>query len=212
MHSNNCPDVLSHGVCNTENCPHNHNIPTCEPCAFVFNTKDDYQYHLATNEHLSRTTGASKVSYCSVCQINVAGGRTDWMNHVRGHNHSDQAHDLGVSPNVKPQIATSTKGTSFCELCEMVVEIRLWNAHLGCANHISRLKFFQYKAAIEEAEADKHGVGIAGVFDFDCIAPRAAKMGVQNMITIRATRPHTQCILFDFKLSSSDSTTSTHSG
>jgi helicase MOV-10 len=209
MPSNNCPDILDHGVCNTKDCPHNHNIPTCEPCALVFNTEDNYQYHLSTNEHLRRTIGAPNVFCCSVCQASVAGGPTEWMNHVRGHNPSNQAHGLSASPNVKPQIAPSTNDTSFCELCEMAVEVKHWDVHVGCAKHISRLKFFRYKAAMEEAEADKHGVGIEGVFDFDCIAPPAAKIGVQNVITIRATRSHTQCVLFNFKLSSSGSTTST---
>jgi len=210
MHSDNCPEAFTEGKCNTPKCPYNHELPKCEHCALLFLTEDEYQNHLSTNEHLSRINRSSKVFYCSVCQTSVAGGQTEWMNHVR-HNHSNQAHGLGASPNVQPQIATSTNDTSFCELCEMVVENVHWKVHLGCNKHLARVTFFRYKAAIEEAEADKRGIGIEGVFEFDCIAPQTAKRGVKNLITIQAKR-HTQCILFEFKLSSSNSTTSINSG
>jgi helicase MOV-10 len=207
-HPGNCPEVLVHGICNAQNCPHNHAIPICETCLLVFNTEDDYQYHLTTNEHCNGTTTTSNAAYCSICETNVAGGRTEWINHVQGPNHCTQAHALGVSPNVPPQSAASTKDTSVCELCDIVVENSLWNVHLGSAKHVSREAFIRYKAAMEEAEADKHGVAIEGVFDFDCIAPQAAKRGVNNSITIRATRQHTRCILFKYKLTSPHSLTS----
>jgi helicase MOV-10 len=119
------------------------------------------------------------------------------MNHVHERN-DNQACDPGVT-------AAQTNDTSFCELCEMAVENQLWESHLGCAKHIYRLTFIRYKAAIKEAEADKDGIAIEGVFDFDCIAPQTAQRGVKNPITIRATRSHTQCLLLDFKLCSSNS-------
>jgi hypothetical protein len=61
--------------------------------------------------------------------------------------------------------------------------------------HLCRRAFIRYTAAIKEAEADKDGIAIEGVFDLDCVAPQTAKRGVKNPITIRATRSHTQCIL-----------------
>jgi len=212
MPLDNCPEVFTHGDCNIPDCPLNHDLPKCEHCSLLFITEDDYQTHLSTNEHLSRTTRSSNVSYCSVCQKNVAGGQTEWMNHVRAHNHSNQAYGLGASPNVQPQFEASTNHASFCEVCEMVVEAVFWKVHLGSAKHLSRVTFFRYKATMQEAEADKHGIGIDGVFEFDCIAPQAAKRGVNNLITIRAKRPHVRCILFNFKLCSSNRTSSTNSG
>jgi hypothetical protein len=119
--------------------------------------------------------------------------------HVHKSNHDSQTCDPGVLANVQPQSAAQTKDTPFCELCEMAVETKLWEGHLGCAKHPCRRAFIRYTAAIKEAEADKDGIAIEGVFDLDCVAPQTAKRGVKNPITIRATCSHTQCILLDLR-------------
>ena len=129
--------------------------------------------------------------------------RVKWINHVQGHNHYGQACDIGVLPSGQPQSASFENG--FCDLCEMEVDNGRWDFHLGTSKHLSRFNFVQYKAALEKAEADKQGITIEGVFDFDCISPQSAKSGVERLITIRASEDHARCILLSIKQPSSNS-------
>jgi helicase MOV-10 len=141
LHLIDCPDYLNHGKCIVGHCPYSHELPICDSCGFIFENEDEYQNHLTSDEHVHKS------------------------------NHDSQTCDPGILANVQPQSAAQTKDTPFCELCEMAVETKLWEGHLGCAKHLCRRAFIRYTAAIKEAEADKDGIAIEGVFDLDCVAP-----------------------------------------
>jgi len=199
----NCPNVLAHGTCSDTSCPNLHNIITCETCALVFPTNELYQGHLQSTRHRSRAAGNSAVSYCRICRINVNGGEKSWKVHTGGKKHFSTAKDLGVSPNVGPQVATSINNEMFCELCQVMVEVRYWDKHLKGDRHISREAFTKYSSAIGEAESDKNEVSVEGTLDFEFVAPDvAARGGMRKDLLIKTTQSYAKCALVDIKLAS----------
>ncbi len=198
----NCPNVLAHGTCDNNSCVFNHTIVTCEVCALVFKNNDDYQQHLTNNKHLSRVSGRSVVSHCSVCNINVTGGQPSWNGHVKGRKHRNKAAVLKVS-EVQPQIAVSTAKDTFCELCQTMVSNSSQNSHARGQKHLSREAFTRYRSAVAEAEADKHDITVEGNSDFDFVLPNVARGGIRAEISVRTTQPSTKCTLLEFKLASS---------
>ncbi|KAJ3508690.1 hypothetical protein NLJ89_g5619 [Agrocybe chaxingu] len=202
----NCPNVLTNGTCSDEACPHNHAILSCDACNFVFSTDALYQAHLTTDKHKRRVAGSSIASFCSLCRVNIPGGRKAWKQHVQGQKHRSQASILGVSPNVDPQAATTTVTSTYCELCQALVQNCHWNSHIRGMTHKTRETFTRYRSAVEEAEADKHDVFITGNFNLDILDPAVAGLGVESTVTIRTSLPHSKCALVDAKLASSQGT------
>jgi helicase MOV-10 len=200
--ASNCPNVLAHGTCDDNSCDFNHTIVTCEVCALVFKNDDDYQQHLANKKHLSRVSGRSVVSYCSVCNTNVTGGQHQWNGHVKGRKHRNKAALLKVS-EVQPQIAISTGKDTFCELCQITVPNSSRNSHAQGKKHLSREVFTRYRSAVAEAEADKHDITVEGNSDFSFVPPNVAQGGIRAEISVRTTQPSTKCTLLEFKLASS---------
>lgn len=201
--ASNCPNVLAHGACDDRSCAFSHTVITCDVCALVFKSSDNYKQHLTNNKHLSRASGRSVVSHCSVCNTNITGGQQQWKQHIKGRKHRDKATVLNVSPEVQPQIAVSTGKNIFCELCQSMVLKSSWNNHIKSDKHLSREAFTRYKSAVEEAEADKHDVTVEGKFNFDFIPPEVARSGVRAVISVRTTQPFTKCNLLEFRLASS---------
>jgi len=199
----NCPNILTNGSCGDAACGYNHQILNCEVCTLIFSTGNEYQAHLTTDKHRNRVSGNSIFSYCHICRTNIPGGKSPWKQHVKGLKHLSQATTLRLSPNVEPQMATSTSRATFCELCQTMIPNSTRERHLKNPRHISRQTFARYKTAVEEAEADKHNITIEGVFDFDVVAPHSAQRGIQRMAAIKTTQSSTKCTLLSFKLASS---------
>ncbi|KDR68388.1 hypothetical protein GALMADRAFT_78731 [Galerina marginata CBS 339.88] len=198
----NCPDVLSLGSCSNNACPYTHNVLTCEPCNFVFSDQDAYDIHLSTDKHRNRVSGCSFAAHCCICVANISGGEKQWTQHVHGKRHRGRALTQGISAEVEPQVASTTPHAVFCDLCQCMVQNRSWTSHTNNDKHKSRVSFMKYRNAIEEAEADKNGVVVEGVFDFDVVDPAAARVGKEIIATVKTAVPSSRCVLLEVKLAS----------
>lgn len=56
--------------------------------------------------------------------------------------------------------------------------------------------------AVEQSEADKNGVVVEGLFDFDFIDSAVAQVGKQMSATVKALQPSSNCVLLEAKLAS----------
>ena len=198
----NCPNVLANGTCDDQACPYVHTILTCEPCGFVFQSPDQYEFHLTTKKHHSKISGRSVVSYCPICDANVSGGQEQWKQHTQGRNHERMALSKGVSSDVAPQPATTMSSSTACDLCQIMVPTPYWTRHLSSHKHKLRESFTRYMTAVEQSETDKNGVVVEGLFDFDFINPAMAQVGKTTTVIIKTSQPFSKSILLGAKLAS----------
>ena len=199
-----CPNVLVNGTCEDRACIYAHNIFTCEPCEFVFQSPNEYNQHLKTKKHRRRILGQGTCHYCSICEINVANNR-GWEQHIQGRLHQRKADSAGVSPvDVAPQPPISTASGTACDLCQVVLPNHIYNEHLNTRNHKSRERYSRYMTALEKSETDKNGVVVEGSFDFGFVEPLVAKVGTEITSTIKASISPNKSVLLEAKLASAE--------
>jgi helicase MOV-10 len=194
-----CPNVLVNGTCGDNTCTYAHTILTCQPCGFVFQSPDDYNHHLKSKKHRSKTQGEANVYYCPICEANIPALK-GWEQHIQGRNHQRKAESAGVSPvDVAPQPPVSTATATACDLCQIVLSNRFWNEHLNTQNHKLREQYGRYITAVEQSETNKNGVIVEGSLDFEFIDPPVAK---ELTVIIKASHPSNGSVLLEAKLAS----------
>lgn len=199
--ASSCPNVLANGSCADRGCRYIHTMLPCEPCGFLFNSTDAYASHLESNAHHARIIGQTVTQYCPLCEANVTGQR-GWKEHTQGRSHQRKAVSTGVPADVAPQPPVATASAMACDLCQIVLPTHIWNTHLTSAKHKSRELFSRYMTAVEQSEADKNGVVVEGLFDFDFIDSAVAQVGKQMSATVKALQPSSNCVLLEAKLAS----------
>ena len=199
----NCPNVLASGVCSDPHCQLTHNLMVCEPCGFIAATTSIYNAHLRGKKHKSKVSGRSGTAYCHICKKNITAGMPGWGLHVAGQKHVALAMAQGLAPNIEPEEATANDGERNCGICQEIIRRTAWNRHLLSSKHQRKEAFTKYKAALDEAEKDKNGVSIEGLFDFDFVDPAVGAMGLQSTVTIKTSLPFSKSVLVEAKLASS---------
>ncbi|KAF9487363.1 P-loop containing nucleoside triphosphate hydrolase protein [Pleurotus eryngii] len=154
-----------------------------------------YKAHCSGRKHRSALRGSNAVYHCSVCGLNVSGN--SWKSHTQGKRHRKNAEEQGISREVAKEAPVLDKlpGQTLCTICDQQVSDRLWSVHLSTWRHQRRSQFAAYQSVLAESEKDKHGIEIAGDFDFDIVEPSAAASGVAKSIAIRNTIPLSNMIL-----------------
>lgn len=61
--------------------------------------------------------------------------------------------------------------------------------HLQSPKHLTAEKYVAYKATLEEAEKNKHGVTVSDVLDFGIVSAADAQKGVNVQFVIQTTVP-----------------------
>lgn len=198
-----CPNLLVNGNCDDNACTFAHTILTCELCSFVFQSANEYNHHLESDNHRSKILGQTVVYYCPICNANVPTHK-GWEQHIKGRIHQQKADDAGVaSVDVAPQPAISTASATACDLCQAVIPNRFWKEHLNKEDHKLREQYSRYMTVVEQSETDKNGVVVEGLFDFEFIDPPEAKVGKVLTTTIKASKPSSRITLLEAKLASS---------
>lgn len=201
----NCPNLLVNGTCKDNTCTYAH---TCEPCGFVFQSPEEYNHHLDSKKHRSRSSGQANVYYCQICEANVPTLK-GWKQHIQGRNHQQKADSAGVSAvDVAPQPPLSTATATACDLCQFVLPNRLWAEHLNTRDHKLRKQYSRYMTAVEQSEANKNGVIVEGSLDFEFIDPPVAEVGKILTVTIKPSHPSSRSVLLEAKLASAQRTNS----
>ena len=198
-----CPNVLVNGTCENNACTYPHNILTCKPCGFIFQSPIEHNQHLESKAHHLRITGQTVVYYCTICEANVPTYK-GWGQHIQGRNHQRKADRAGVPLDVAPQPAISTAFSTACDLCQVVLSNRIWNQHLNSRNHKLREQYSLYMIAVEQSETDKNGVVVEGSFDFGFIDLPVTKVpvGKESIATIKTSQPSSKSVLLEAKLAS----------
>jgi len=199
----NCPNVLASGICSNPHCQLNHNLMVCEPCGFIAANANLYNAHVRGKKHKRKVSGRSGVAYCYICKKNISAGMPGWDVHIAGQKHVACAVEQGLAPNIEPEEATANDGERNCRICQQVVRGAAWNQHLLSFGHQRKETFAKYKAALDEAEKDKNGVSIEGIFDFDFVDPAVGALGLQSTVTIKTSLPFSKSVLVEAKLASS---------
>ncbi|KAJ7034547.1 P-loop containing nucleoside triphosphate hydrolase protein [Mycena alexandri] len=197
-----CPLLLSNGVCENPSCPHRHNISSCELCNLVFTSPAEYTAHAASKQHINKVQGESGATlHCPLCQKYVSGMK-NWVQHARSGRHVAIAVQLHLDPNVVPEEPESMPGHTLCSICNSHIPDRNWARHHLTPKHKDREQFISFRAALDEAEKDKHGVSVAGNFDFEIVDLPSAKSGVNIHCTISNTTPSSKVTIVSLSLAS----------
>ncbi|KAJ7484319.1 P-loop containing nucleoside triphosphate hydrolase protein [Mycena latifolia] len=197
-----CPNLLSNGVCESPSCPYRHDVTSCDLCNRVFASPADYTLHAATKQHLNKIQGESgAMLHCTVCQKYVSGMK-NWIQHVASARHASMANERGLRPDVAPEEPEHVPGHTLCATCNSHIPDRNWTRHHLTPKHRDREQFISFRAALDEAEKDKHGVSVSGDFDFGVIDGPAAKSGVVVRPTIYNATPSSKVVLVSITLAS----------
>ena len=175
----------------------------CEPCGFIAANANLYKAHVRGKKHKSKVSGRGGIAYCAICKKNIGAGMPGWSLHVAGQKHVALAMAQGLAPNIEPEEATANDGERNCGICQQFVRGVAWGQHLLSFKHQRKEAFTKYKAALDEAEKDKNGVSIEGIFDFDFVDPAMGAMGLQSTMTIKTSLPFSKSVLVEAKLASS---------
>lgn len=196
-----CPHLNSQGSCSNSSCPYNHDIHVCEDCGVVCPTLSNYRSHIGSKRHKRQLSGANTFLRCHVCKVNIRGPQ-EWTKHISSGGHQKKAKRQGASPAVEPEEAASTSKSEYCNLCRQFVSRTVWAQHARSSGHKRKEKFVAYKATLEEAEKNKHGVIVSDGLDFGIISPSNAQKGVSVHFTMETTVPTSRIRIIGAKLSS----------
>ncbi|KAL4254212.1 DNA2/NAM7 helicase family protein [Pleurotus pulmonarius] len=190
-----CPQLIANGSCPDPDCKLSHSAFACETCRLVFVNERAYTGHCSGKKHRRALQGGSAAYYCSICDLNIDG--SNWQSHIGGRSHRNKAKQRSVASDVPKEAPLTDKfpGRTFCTVCNVVVQDRQWTRHLSTASHLRKTKFVAYHSALAESEKDKHGIEVAGQFDFDIVDAAAAFSGVSMSVTVRNTVPLSQIVL-----------------
>lgn len=134
---------------------------------------------------------------------NIDAGTFGWDHHLTSRKHVARAKAQALAPNIEPEEPTGNDDERNCRICQQLIRGGAWNQHLLSSKHQRKEAFTKYKAALDEAEKDKNGVSIGGIFDFDFVDPAAGAMGLQSTLTIKTSLPFSKSVLVEAKLASS---------
>ncbi|EPQ53711.1 P-loop containing nucleoside triphosphate hydrolase protein [Gloeophyllum trabeum ATCC 11539] len=164
--------------------------------------------HIAGIRHKKIAEGANTRFYCPLCARGV-GAIHSWRSHVASKGHHNQALRQGVSPSVQPEIEApgeaSCPSVEYCGLCSKEVPKTAWQRHLANPKHLNKVKFARFKALIDEATKDKHGVTVSDKddgLDLGIISSAEAASGFRAHLTMQATVPLSKISIVDIKLTS----------
>ncbi|KAF8156820.1 RNA helicase [Crassisporium funariophilum] len=161
------------------------------------------KWHYQSKKHKSKVAGRSDFVYCSICAINVGGGQKSWEQHFQGRSHQKKARIQGVlSSQIEPQAAQNTVTETFCHLCQISVMNSAWQKHITQRRHLTREVFTKYKSALDEAQTDKNGVIIEGLFDVGFVNPAIAHTGMEISVIIKTSLYSSKSVLVEIKLAS----------
>ncbi|KAJ7154602.1 P-loop containing nucleoside triphosphate hydrolase protein [Mycena filopes] len=206
MSSIACPLLLATGVCEAPSCPHRHNVPSCELCNLVFASPADYTAHAATKQHLNKVQGEfGAMLHCSVCRKYVSGMK-NWVQHVRSGRHAAMAEERRIEPNVLPEEPETVPGHTLCSICNSHIPNAHWPRHHLTPKHKDREQFVSFRAALNEAEKDKHGISVTGDFDFGIVDLATAKFGFTVHPIILNTTPSSKVSIVSLSLASDKGT------
>ena len=194
-----CRKLKSQGACSDNACHYRHDVQICEDCGVMCTSARIYEAHLQGKRHKRHVSGQAVVHHCSVCSVNVNGPKA-WSQHLLTKRHRSQANQQGVPAEVEPEEAVSTSRSDYCALCKVALEPRVRSRHFKSPKHRAKEKYFSYKATLEEAEKNKHGVTVSDGFDFGIIAPADAQKGVAVQFVIQTTVPNSRTRLDSAKL------------
>lgn len=190
-----CKQFLANGTCQVIACKRSHYSVACETCRIVFYDNATYRTHCAGKKHRRCVEGLLGVFYCSICNFNIDG--INWTSHIQSRSHRTKATRRGL-PNDVPKEAPITDklpDRTLCTVCNLQVMDRLWASHFSSPLHLRKTRFVAYQSVLAESEKDKHGIEVAGQFDFDIVDAAAASSGVSMSVTVRNTVPLSQIVL-----------------
>lgn len=132
-----------------------------------------------------------------LCHLNFVGHKM-WTQHLQSKRHSKNSTETpGV---VVPEEGGSTARNEYCSLCKMEVRREQWLVHVQGPRHHSREKYTAYKAILDEAEKDKHGVTVSDGLDFGIIGPVDAQRAVQLQFRMETNVPASRIRMVEAKL------------
>lgn len=189
-----CPELLENGTCSNSSCDYRHDIHTCDVCGVVCTTASAHTAHLNGQKHSKRLAGRGATIHCPLCDINLQAG--NWESHQAGLSHRTAAQSQNTSSLVEPeQIVGDVPGQKFCDLCQRLIAAQFWSRHLQSESHHKKERYAAFKSLLDEAEKDKNGVTVDGVFDFGILEPQDASVGRITRPTWKNTVPSSTIIL-----------------
>jgi helicase MOV-10 len=111
---------------------------------------------------------------------------------------------MAVSTQVEPEEAAVVRGEVYCNICDTHIPPALWPLHDKSRNHIRKENFAVFKAALDEAEKNKHGVTVSTNSDFGILEVTEATASVPKVLLVETTIPSSRIRIVDVKLASSD--------
>ncbi|KAJ8688671.1 hypothetical protein PTI98_013429 [Pleurotus ostreatus] len=190
-----CKQFLANGTCQVVACKRSHYSVACETCRIVFYDNETYRIHCAGKRHRRCVEGLLGVFYCSICKLNIDG--INWSSHIRSRSHRTKATQHGLPYDIPKEAPITDKfpDRTLCTVCNLQVMDRLWTSHFSSPLHLRKTRFVAYQSVLAESEKDKHGIEVAGQFDFDIVDAAAASSGVSMSVTVRNTVPLSQIVL-----------------
>ncbi|KAF8067810.1 hypothetical protein FPV67DRAFT_1159022 [Lyophyllum atratum] len=206
-----CPQLRQDGSCQDPSCRWTHNMLTCEACAFMCASAAEMDEHSRSRVHLNKVGGQSLVFKCPLCQTRVH-GRKPWTIHLGSLKHLRRCRASGVEPKtVAPEELADVPRHTFCVTCNVHIQDIHWEHHLKNARHLEKERFAVFKVVLDEAEKDKHGVNVAGDFDFGIVEVADATRGKIARGTIKTTNPSSRVTLISIRLASAKGINPGHS-
>ncbi|KAG1738706.1 RNA helicase [Suillus lakei] len=198
-----CPQLEAHGACTNPLCTGYHDVHLCELCGVFCASSKWYEAHLASKKHRRKLAGLDGGQYhCTICGTPVFGHKS-WVQHVQGKRHRKNAENKGVLPELAPVIPDAFPGKIFCGVCDKQIPEGLWASHPRSLEHRRKEGYTAFKAALEEAEKDKHGVVLSEGLDFGIVENADAARGTSRFLTIETTVPSSRVTIKKVSLSSS---------
>jgi len=211
-----CPNFLNSGTCPDQpQCPHRHPNFFCDICGLTFNTQAQHKAHLTTKRHQKATKAVSRTlstapRKCMVCDVKLV-----HPNHIRQHEqgrtHRVRLQDLttrGVRYTRDEMYPVDEVVVFHCDICDSM-EWHGREQHFQSVRHKTKAAYLSVRAALNEAEKDKHGISVSsggqeGV-DFGIIDTGVRR---ELRLTVTSTIPNNKFLLVSVKISSSQSVNS----
>lgn len=135
--------------------------------------------------HRKKVANLGRPVHCSVCERDMSAN--DWESHILGYPHRNAAAQKAVPTSVEPEEGISLPGQAYCGLCKLSVPRNFLNLHNESLRHKNKERYAAYKVVLDEAEKDKNGVTVDGIFDFGILDPAAASVGRSSSPRISST-------------------------
>lgn len=194
-----CPQLLTSGTCPDSSCSLLHDIQFCDLCGVTITSPAVQAAHFRGKLHCQKLLGKTLLLWCTLC--NTAIFSYQWALHTSTPKHVLAARIKGVSPLIDGQkIVTDIQGYKYCDQCHTHTPKAQWKAHTKARAHKRQERFSKFRAALDEAERDKHGLTIEGATDFDIIAPTVSSVGTVLALAVRMAIPHSKVTLVSASL------------